>query len=165
MTKQALKTFAKNYGQKDFDQIKFDWNGRHGDLFREANDEFRYKLCETIKNDLEPCPDQLIIDLFTALSLSAKETWSIYNNYHLFANELLERGGVKHFEVYIKGATQSMDTGMASGILNLSAQRIDELLEHIYFTIKGSNNDEALGTYKFMQNRFEWLKKQKEAKI
>lgn len=159
MKDQELRKFAENYSKSDFEQIKFDWKGKHGDDFRDPNMDFRMKLCELIKSDLSPYSDQLIIDLYLELSKSAKETFGVYLSYHLFANELLKRGGTKYFDIYLEGASQSMDTGLMSGRLDLSEKRIDEILAFIYEKLADTSVN-ARG-YDYMQKRFEWLKKEK----
>lgn len=159
MNKQELMRFARNYTSDQFNQIRFDWNGKHGDAFADSNYDFRMQLCEAIKDDLSAYGDQLILDLYLELSKSSKETFGVYLSYHLFANELLERGGVKYFDQYIEGASKSMDTGMASGKLSLSKSRIEEILAHIKNTINNSDNPRKIGTYNYMLRRFEWLAK------
>ncbi len=164
MEKEELIKFAENYSSDQYDEIKFDWNGKHGDDFVDINYDFRIQLCETIKDDFSICPDQLIVDLYIELAKWAKEAFCVYNNFHLFANELLERGGVKNFDKYVEGASKSMDTGMSSGILKLSNSRIKEILSHIKSKLNDSNENDDLKGYAYMLKRFEWLKKQTDDK-
>lgn len=156
MTKEEFGKFAKDYTSEQFDQIKFDWNGKNVPEFDDPNDAFRMHLCEAIKDDFSGCPDQLILDLYAELSKSAKETFSVYNSFHLFANELLERGGAKYFDQYLEGAMQSMDTGLSSGRLDLSKDRISEILDHIKKEIDNNDPKQTEG-YDYMLQRFEWL--------
>ena len=155
MKKQYLKEFAENYSESDFEKIKFDWNGKHGNDFSDPNMEFRMKLCEFIKSNFALCSDQLIINLYLQLSRSAKETFGVYLGYHLFANELLERGGTEYFDIYIEGASQSMDTGIMRGRLDLSKNRINEIIALINQKLVDSPNERG---YEHMKERFEWLK-------
>ena len=157
MNTRELIEFAKDYSSDQFDKIKFNWNGKHGDDFVDPNYDFRMQLCEAIKDDFSDCPDQLIVDLYIELAKSAKETFGVYNSFHLFANELLERGGIKYFDTYIEGASQSMDTGLSSGRLNLSKSRIIEILNHIKQKMNDSNENDNLRGYDYMLKRFEWL--------
>lgn len=159
MTKKEIQTFAKNYSDKDFDRIKFDWNGKHGDEFEDKNYDFRILLCETIKDDLSYSTEKLILDLYVELSKCAKETFGVYNSYHLFANELLERTGTKYFNEYIEGASKSMDTGLSSGRLNLSKERVTEILNHIKSKTANSESESEIRGYDYMLKRFEWLSK------
>lgn len=165
MTTKEIQTFAKNYSDKDFDQIKFDWNGKHGDEFEDKNFDFRMQLCETIKYDLSDSSEKLILDLYLELSKCAKESFGVYNSYHLFANELLERTGTKYFDEYIEGASKSMDTGLSSGRLNLSKERITEILNYIKSKVENSKNISEIKGYDYMLKRFEWLEKEKSSKI
>lgn len=157
MTYIDYKSFAINYSPADFEKIKFDWNGQHGDDFEDKNYQFRSQLCEAIHDDLAACKETLILDLFLELSKCAKETFGVYLRYHKFANELLERTGIKYFEQYMEGASQSMDTGMSSGLLNLSEERLVEILNHVKSKLaKSPQNVESSG-YEFMLHRFENL--------
>ena len=157
MTKNEIQTFTQNYSDKDFDRIKFDWNGKHGDDFEDKNYDFRMQLCETIKDDFSYSSEKLILDLYIELSKCAKETFGVYNSYHLFANELLERTGIKYFEEYIEGASKSMDTGLSSGRLDLSKERVSEILNHIKSKMENSENESEIRGYDYMLKRFEWL--------
>lgn len=157
MIEKEIKIFAANYSDSDFDRIKFDWNGKHGDEFEDRNIDFRMQLCETIKNDLSRYPENLILDLYLELSKCAKETFGIYLSYHLFANELLERTGAKYFDEYIEGASKSIDTGISSGRLNLSKERLSEILNYIKYRIGNSENKSELRGYDFILERFKWL--------
>lgn len=157
MTNKNLKIFALNYAAKDFSKIKFDWNGKYGDEFEDSNYDFRMKLCEAIKDDLTPYSDQLIIDLYSQLAASSPATFGVYMSFHLFANELLERGGAKYFDIYAEGASKSMDTGLSSGRLNLSDKTIDEILAYI-------NAEIAKGVdMEFMKKRFERQKQKNDS--
>ena len=160
MTDKEIQSFINNYSENDFDRIRFDWNGKHGDEFEDINEIFRIQVCETIKNDFSCASDKLILDLYLELSKHAGESWGIYESYHLFANELLERGGIAFFDAYIEGASQCMDTEISSGILNLSRERLDEILKHITSRIAESLDKSEIQGYDYMQKRFELLSKQ-----
>lgn len=155
-----LIQFAKAYSRTDFDRIKFDWNGKHGDDFEDANMDFRMQLCEVLKDDLSLVSDALLIDLYGELSKSSKETWSVYNSYHLFANEILLRGGIDYFDIYVEGASKSMDTFMSSGVLNLPYSRIVEILNHIKSSLLEDEKTCKSKGYDSMLKRFEWQESQ-----
>ena len=157
MKKEELIEFARSYTKKKFELIKFNWNGKHGDEFNDSNYDFRMQLCEIIKDDFSLYSDEMILDLYSELSKSAKETFGVYNSFHLFANEILERGGVKYFDHYVEGASKSMDTGLSSGRLNLTKTRIDEILRHIKYKIEHNSNENEIRGYDYMLKRFEWL--------
>lgn len=157
MTKHKVQSFVKNYSTTDFDKIKFDWNGKHGEAFYDKNLEFRMQVCEYLKTDFSNCSNQLILDLYLELAKQAKETFGVYSNFHTFANELLERTGTTYFDEYIEGASKSMDTGIMSGQLNLSKERIDEILYYLINKIEAAENKMDASGYEFMLKRFKWL--------
>ncbi len=140
MTEKELIEFIKEYSESDIHYIKCN-------LEEDTNYDFRMAICEIAKNDFSICSDTLIIDLFIALSNSAKKTFGIYKNYQLFANETLNRGHIKYFEIYLEGATKSFDTLIASGILNLDRQKIIEIIEYL-------ENKNDKNKYELMISRF-----------
>lgn len=157
MTKYNVQSFVKNYSTANFDLIKFDWNGKHGEAFYDKNLAFRMQVCEYLKADFSNCPNQLILDLYLELAKQAKETFGVYSNFHTFANELLERTGIIYFDEYIEGASKSMDTGIMSGKLSLSKERIDEILYYLRNKMEETQNKREVSGYEFMLERFEWL--------
>ncbi len=92
----------------------------------------------------------MIIDLFLSLSNSAKKTFGIYKDYQLFANEVLNRGHIKYFEVYFEGASKSFDTLIASGIIDLDREKITEIIEYL-------EEKEDKKKYEYMLTRFKHL--------
>ncbi|MGH1437823.1 MAG: hypothetical protein ACRBG0_25520 [Lewinella sp.] len=126
-----IKEFIINYTSSDFDRIKFDWNGKHGDDLEDPNMDFRINVCECVIKDFSIAPDELILDLYEELSKSSKETWGVYRNYHLIAQEVLNRGRVKYLVNYLKGATQSFDTIIASGRVKLEEEEKREIIDHV----------------------------------
>lgn len=78
MDSTEFKSFAENYSKSDFDRIKFEWNGKHGDEFADPNYEFRNHLCEAIKDNFSEYSLDLIKDLYIEQAKCANETWSVY---------------------------------------------------------------------------------------
>ena len=121
--------FVDNYTSKDFDRIKFDWNGEYGDKFHDNNYEFRTALCEFLLPQLDFVNLELIRDLYLELGKSSEATFGVYMHFHLLAQQLLQRGGSKYLMDYIQGASHTMDTGLASGRIILTRERAQELLK------------------------------------
>ena len=156
---EELRSFVENYSKEDFDRIKFDWNGKHGDEFEDKNLVFRTMLAEFMKEDFSFSPDQLIIDMYLALAECGEQSFGIYLNFHLFANELLNRGGAKYFTHYMEGAKRSMDTYISSGRdLKISKEILNEICDLIQDKIDTSDKDSKL--YEGFQERFDFLLKQ-----
>jgi len=149
-----IEKFIKEYSSLDFDKIKFDWNGKHGDDLKDPNMDFRMKVCEFLKNDFSIASDKLILDLYQELSRSSKETWGVYNSYHLFAQEILNRGKTKYLLEYLKGASQSFDTTVASGRIQLTDNDKKKILDYVNMEIKTNLNIELLKCYEFALKRF-----------
>lgn len=149
-----IEKFIKEYSNSDFDKIKFDWNGKHGDDLDDPNMDFRMEVCEFLIKDFSIANDELILDLYQELSKSSKETWGVYISYHLFAQEILNRGRTKYLLNYLKGASQSFDTGLASGRINLTNEEKEEILEFVNNQIEDKSNQENRKYFEFAQKRF-----------
>jgi|SRR5687768_18071219 len=128
MNTQTFQQFANNYTFADFDRIKFDWNGEFGEKFHDNNYDFRIQLCEFLLPQLNFAKLELIRDLYLELGKSSEATFGVYVNFHRFAQQLLERGGPTYLMDYIKGASHTMDTGLASGRITLTKEKAQELL-------------------------------------
>lgn len=149
-----IEKFITEYSNSDFERIKFDWNGKHGDDLEDPNMDFRMELCEFLIKDFSIANDKLILDLYQELSKSSKETWGVYRSYHLFAQEILNRGRTKYLLNYLKGASQSFDTGLASGRINLTNEEKEEILEYVNNQIENESNEENRKYFEFAQMRF-----------
>lgn len=157
MDNLEFQRFSDNYSPDDFDKIKFEWNGKHGEDFSDINYNFRTQLSEYLIPNLKNTKIELIRDLFIEHSKCAKETWGVYNNFHLFAQELLTRGKVKYFNDYMVGALRSMDTYLSSGKVEINKELARELLDYINNKIEKTNDDSERKLCSIFKERFEWL--------
>ncbi|WP_367390617.1 hypothetical protein [Lewinella sp. LCG006] len=149
-----IQKFIKEYSDLDFNKIKFDWNGKHGDDLKDPNMDFRMKVCEYVIKDFSIVPDSLILDLYQELSKSSKETWGVYRSYHLFAQEILNRGKTKYLLNYLQGASQSFDTSLASGRIELTNDEKKEILDFVEKQMADITNTENRKYFEFAQQRF-----------
>ena len=129
MNAQAFQNFADNYTSSDFDKIKFDWNRGYGDNFQDYNFDFRTKLCEFLLPQLDIAKLELVRDLYLETAKSSEAIFGVYINFHLLAQQLLQRGGTRYLMDYIEGASHTMDTALASGRITLTKERAKELLD------------------------------------
>lgn len=140
MTEQEFQTFADNYTSADFDKIKMVWNGKFGSEFNDDNYKFRTQLSEYLIPQLDKVNLELIKDIYLETGKSSKKTFGVYNKFHLFAQELLQRGGTKYLLDYMQGAAHTMDTAMSSGRINLTKERAKELLDY-FDELKATTTD------------------------
>ena len=141
-------------------KIKFDWNGKHGDEFKDPNYDFRMQLCMEIIDDLRDYPLDLIKDLYSEVFSCAKETWGIAMWAGKLAEALLDKGGTEVFEIYFNGARGSMDTYIVSGQIDLSEARLTEIYDYLNGLCSESPEKEKL--YRPMEQRFKGLKEKKK---
>jgi hypothetical protein len=154
MTKQDLQIFIDNYSSSDFSKIKFDWNGEHADKFKDANSDFRMQLCELIILQLDSVKIELIRDIYIELSKCAKEAWCVYNKYHLFAQQLLTRGGTKYLIDYLEGSVMCFDTGLASGRVELSMKQKQNIFDYITDKLKTEKDERTIKLLQIGNDRF-----------
>lgn len=140
MNGQELQTYIDNYTKADFDRIKLVWNGKYGQDFVDDNYDFRMQVCEFVVPQIDKVNLELIRDLYCETGKTSPMTFGVYNKFHLFADELLKRGGTKYLLDYIRGASHSMDTGISSGRLTISKQLAKELLDY-FDNLKSKTND------------------------
>jgi hypothetical protein len=131
MNTQIFEQFADNYNSSTgFEKIRFDWNGEYGDAFHDKNYDFRVELCEFLIPKLETVKLELIRDLYLEMGKSSEATFGVYNNFHMLAQQLLQRGGTEYLMDYLEGASHTMDTGLSSGRISLTKERALQLLEY-----------------------------------
>lgn len=150
-----FQTFADNYTSADFDKIKFDWNGEHADKFHDNNYDFRMQLCEFLITQLDKVKLELIRDLYLELSRWAKEAWCVYGKYHLFAQQLLNRGGTKYLIDYLEGSVQCFDTGLASGRVELTNEQKQNIFDFITTKLETEQSERTTKLLQFGKERFE----------
>ncbi len=157
MDKEQLQLFIDNYEALDFDKIKFDWNGQHGNSFNDKNDGFRIELCEYIIPQIHKVKLELIRDLYLELAKKSKESWSIYDKFNLFGQELLIRGGTTFLMDYMHGASLSFDTSLSSGNIKINKDIALQLVDYIEKKIENSGEEENTKFYERFKQRFIWL--------
>lgn len=140
MTEKELQNFVDNYTPAEFDRIKLKWNGKYGQDFVDDNYNFRMQVCEFVVPQIDKIDIYLIRDLYCEMGKTSPLTFGVYNKFHLFADELLKRGGTKYLLDYIRGASHSMDTGMSSGRLTISNEKARELLTY-FDELKSTTQD------------------------
>ncbi len=161
MTNQDFQTFADNYTSADFDSIKLVWNGKYGADFEDKNYNFRTQLSEFLVPQLDTVKLELVRDIYCETGKSSEMIFGIYLKFHLFAQQLLQRGGTEYLLDYIRGASHTMDSGVSSGRISLTKERAVELLT--YFDNKKStttDKEELRLLNDYIRNRLEYQCKQ-----
>src|SRR6185503_11125697 len=115
MTNQDLQEFADNYSSSHFDKIRYDWNGKYGPDFNDKNYDFRMRLCEFLIPQIKNVNIELVHDLYAETTKSSAATFSIYNNIHVYAQQLLLKDWKKYLTDYMQGGTYGMDSYLGIG--------------------------------------------------
>lgn len=158
MTPQEFQTFADNYTAADFDRISFQWEGGMGGDFKCKNLSFRMELCQFLIPQLHKTNIDLLRDLYLEVGKTSEYTFGCYMNFHLLAQEFLERGGIAYLTAYLEGASHTMDTvGMSSRIM-LSKERAKQLLAYFDEKMNNPASKEEVKLYnEIFRRRFERL--------
>jgi hypothetical protein len=154
MKNEVIRTFIQNYSKSDFNRIIFAWNGKHRDQLEDPNMDLRIQVCEFLVHDFSAASDELILDLYQELSKSSKETWSVYRNYHLFAQETLNRGKTKYLMKFLEGASQSFDTTLASGRIDISLADKEEIIQFVERKLANDPGERDRRLLEFALKRF-----------
>lgn len=149
-----FQIFADNYSQSDFNEIRFDWNGKNGKDFQDNNYHFRMKLCQFLEDKLENVKMDLICDLFREMAKCAKQDWSISYNFHLFGQEILRRGTPERIMDYLFGAMQSFDTIISSGRFQLTDPQKQQIFEYISTRLNTETDEQNIRMLQFGLKRF-----------
>lgn len=154
-----LNNFIRSYTKSDFDQIKFDWNGKYDEDLFDSNFEFRLEVCNYIvnENNFSIVCDDLLIDLYIEFSKYSRESWSVYENYNLFAEEIIKRNPTKNIIVYLTGATYCQDTAIASGQISISKTQRKEILAQINLLLSSETNEQIIKMLLFGKERFSFV--------
>lgn len=157
MTDQELQTYIDNYTSADFNRIKLAWNGKYGQDFVDDNYGFRMQVCEMVIPQIAEVNIELVRDLYCETGKTSPMIFGVYINFHLFADELLKRGGTKYLLDYIRGALHSMDTGIRSGMLTISKQQAKELLDYFdELKLKSTDPEEQKLLNDYIRQRLEY---------
>lgn len=155
LTEEELQTFIRRYTEDDASAFAYDWNGGYGAEAQDANYQFRLVLCDYSCRHLNDCPDAILAALYTALSKGAEHGVGFnYQHYQIIAQELLERDGIKYFDLYMRESMRCMDTGIVSSQLTLSENTIRDILDYINDQLAKTGTPDAK-QYESMRQRFE----------
>lgn len=146
-----LEAFVSNYKSKDASRICFAWNGKHADLFEDANGLFREGVKQYVLANIELAPLELVRDLFQAETSQSRESWGIGQGVAIFAERLLRKDPESFLEDYLIGKFQSfdascgsafpVDTDLANRLNKIVQQRLSQNLEKDRRKLLEAGND------------------------
>jgi len=129
----GIQSFIENYDTADRNWLELKWNGKFGAKFKDENYIFRQQIASIVCDQIHTVNLDLIRDLFIELGKVAQVSFSVFQNYHILAQELLERGGKQYLFDYVCAAHISFDTFLSTANITLSPKRTDEILSHFDF--------------------------------
>ena len=109
-----IRAFISNYQPSDEVRIKFDWNGKHAEDFRDGNQEFRGKVRKAVIDDVSAAPVILVRDLFRAETKWAVQAWGVVEGVDVLAEGLLRRGGTAYLDDFLEGKYSCFDANLGS---------------------------------------------------
>ena len=154
-----VQGFVSSYDGSDTSRIRFEWNGKHGDDFRDANILFRRAVLNHVCDNLETAPLSLLRDLYEAETRSSKESWSAAQRLPELAQEFLTRGGPDCVEDYLRGRFRSFDGGMAASSFQVDLELAEALLQAVRERMSTTNDPERVQLLKNGEEIFErWVR-------
>jgi hypothetical protein len=157
MTDQELQTFADNYSQADFGRIRFDWNGKFGQDFHDNNYDFRLALCQFLIPQIDKVNIELVRDLYAETTKTSEATFGIYQNIHIYAQELLKRDWKKYLIDYMQGGTYGMDSFIGIGRIEIGKELAQQISNYLTSTLKTTTDDNEKNLMTLFIQRFQWL--------
>lgn len=147
-TNQRIIKFIIGYSQKSFNQVKFDWNGRHpGDGFEDPNAEFRESVIDYLVNHSKTGSKKLLEDLFMEEAKCCAESWGHSGNFSFLASELLLVGGMDSILHLLAWKDLSMDTYAACEYLYIPLNFAQKLLEQTNHKLKTITDEKQQSLY------------------
>lgn len=128
-----IQNFIENYNPADRDWLELKWNGKFGAKCKDDNYIFRQQIARIVCDQIHTVNLDLIRDLFIELGKVAQVSFVVFNNYHILAQELLERGGSSYLFDYVCAAHISFDTFLSTANIQLSPERAQEILSYFDF--------------------------------
>jgi hypothetical protein len=140
--KTNVTLFIENFADCDKQHLEVAWNGKFGAKFKDENYFFRLQVAEAVCEKIEEVNIHLIHELFMTMGRVAQLNFSIYKNFHLLTQELLERGGHIYLFDYVCVAHISFDTFLSTANIKLSSERKKELVAYFDYLKKEETNPE-----------------------
>jgi len=106
--------FVSAYSAADEHRIRFAWNGKHAEEFRDSNMDFRKAVRRVVLSDIDAAPIELVRDLFKAETECSREAWGINRGVDVMAERLLRSDPERFVEDYLTGKFQSFDAHLGS---------------------------------------------------
>lgn len=156
MIDQELQIFADNYKPADFDKIRYDWNGKYGQEFHDRNYDFRMNLCQFLIPQIDKVKIELVCDLYTETTKASEATFGIYENIHIYAQELLKRDWEKYLMDYMQGGTYGMDSYLGIGRIEIKKDVAQEILDYMISTLQTTTDENEKKLMTAFLQRFQW---------
>ena len=143
----------------DSSAICFNWNGKHGDGFDDANMHFRDQVVAQVIANPEKAPLILLAALFDAITLCSQEAWSIDNRVEEIARLMLNKGGAAYADQYIAGSMRSFDANCATSFIGCRRHVAQMCLARASRELGDAADEDSRHFWEFSVERFELLLK------
>jgi hypothetical protein len=154
---KSLDEFVNTYSKSDTRRIRFAWNGLHADQFVDTNAQFRNLVLERVADDIELASDELVRDLYLAVTEYSKEAWAIDSRTPLLAQTLLCRSPSGFLLDYVRGASQSFDAGLATAAIDLPPDVLQQCLVALADAVRHAASEQERRRLAFFEERFRGL--------
>jgi hypothetical protein len=113
LSPKEVDDFIADYTYADRLFIAFDWNGEHGEKFKDGNLEFRATVTKRFL-EINSTNVHLARDLFVEWAACSKEGWGVPRNIVDLGKRFMELGGVTYLFDFLKAMHASFDMIAAS---------------------------------------------------
>jgi hypothetical protein len=157
MSPQELQNFADFYKSEDFEKIHYDWNGEFGQHFFDNNQAFRIELCRFLTPQIKTIKVELIRDIYTEETKASGASFCIYENIHIYAQEMLLRDWKKYLIDYLEGGAHGMDSYVSIGRIEIPKEVAKQIANHMATALKTTIDERKRNLFSTFLNRFQRL--------
>ncbi|WP_321473567.1 hypothetical protein [uncultured Paludibaculum sp.] len=127
-TSESIHKFALDYDGQQRVAIRFAWNGKHADEFRDENQELRWSLAKLVLAEPDSVPLVLVRDLLMEDSAWSHEAWCAPHHFAGLLSILLLRGGREYLFDFAAAMNATFDTFGAAHEVAISSEKAHDFL-------------------------------------
>lgn len=83
--------FCRHYTADQRGAIRFEWNGKHSEEFRDSNQDFRFAVVNHILSGQEPVPIVLVRDVVLEQAAWSAKAWGLSSGFDTLLTILLSK--------------------------------------------------------------------------
>ncbi len=158
MDECSIDRFIADY-EGDDSCIRFEWNGKHDDDFKDANEAFRSDVIDRVIAHPSDVQLKLIAGLYRALTHFSAEAWCIDDRVEALARLMINKGGPAVSRDFIIGAMESFDAQCAAVFTGAQKEMVGQCLEDAQTKLDAAKDENERTIWLFALEHFAKLRR------